>query len=298
MTKSREILVTIGFVVMCIVFTFLSSMMISSIAIIIKLESIGNFLSRIGQLLGILSFFIVWYKKITIFETFDLPLYAPKMIRHLWLALSGAILGLLSLSVIFLIYIGNNAEYQFNDNGVIHWFAISLIPAIIVHFCVGVSEELLFRGYILSKVEQITTFTVANAVQSILFSLTHWFNFGFNWKAFVGLVLFGWLMAYLRILSRSLWLPVGFHALWNISQGSIFGFAVSGAVEKNSLIRVHIGGSEWWSGGAFGPEAGIVSMIWLFLLILIFGFVLWIQSNKASVVSSGKSMKGERVEGV
>src|SRR6266849_1913226 len=46
---------------------------------------------------------------------------------------------------------------------------------------------------------------------------------------------------------------------WNFVQCSFFGYAVSGMTElRTSLIATEQTGPEIWTGGAFGPEGGLV----------------------------------------
>jgi uncharacterized protein len=55
---------------------------------------------------------------------------------------------------------------------------------------------------------------------------------------------------------------MGFHTAWNFLQGAVFGVAVSGnGVPTNSLFRPFIQGNQWLTGGAFGIEASVISVV-------------------------------------
>jgi uncharacterized protein len=62
------------------------------------------------------------------------------------------------------------------------------------------------------------------------------------------------------MLTRSLWLAVGIHWGWNFVQGPVFGAAVSGG-ESEGLFKPVISGPEWATGGAFGPEGGLLALV-------------------------------------
>ena len=65
-----------------------------------------------------------------------------------------------------------------------------------------------------------------------------------------------------------IWMPIGLHAAWNFTQGSIFGFPVSGATDwSEGLVRQAEVGSDLITGGAFGPEGGLVGIAFRFVVI-------------------------------
>jgi hypothetical protein len=55
------------------------------------------------------------------------------------------------------------------------------------------------------------------------------------------------------------WLPIGLHFGWNLTEGGIFGAAVSGG-QYTGVIVAPLSGPPFITGGAFGPEASIAAV--------------------------------------
>ena len=73
----------------------------------------------------------------------------------------------------------------------------------------------------------------------------------------LGVTLAGLFMAYAYLRTRQLWLPIGIHIGWNFFEGPLLGFPVSG-IGTFQLVRNQIAGPTLFTGGSFGPEAGLV----------------------------------------
>lgn len=133
------------------------------------------------------------------------------------------------------------------------------------------SEELLARGYWLRNLSEGLNLFLGVLLSSILFSIAHAYNANVSWQAYFGLFLSGLFFAFCYLRTRQLWLPIGVHLGWNFFEGNVFGFPVSGAYYYQ-LIRQSSGGPELITGGAFGPEGGLillpVLLIGTFIVIL------------------------------
>jgi len=101
--------------------------------------------------------------------------------------------------------------------------------------------------------------------------------------ATVNIALWGFLFGIAFILSGSLAIPIGIHITWNLFQGNVFGFPVSGVTfpaEAVTFISIEQRGPELWTGGTFGPEAGLLCSLALIVgIILILGLVRFRQGN-------------------
>jgi len=134
---------------------------------------------------------------------------------------------------------------------------LGLVVMGVVFAAVGFYEELLFRGYYLQNLIDGTNLPAALALSSIAFGLAHLGNFGASWASTLGILLAGLFLSFAWIRTGSLWLSIGIHLGWNFFQGPIFGFAVSGT-SAPALIEHTVNGPDLVTGGAFGPEAGLI----------------------------------------
>jgi uncharacterized protein len=130
-------------------------------------------------------------------------------------------------------------------------------------------EEILFRGVLFQPLEAAIGTGWALALSGTLFGALHLGNTNATLVGAVAVGLAGVALGAVFAWTRDLWLLTGLHVMWNFMQGPIFGVAVSGNVFQ-SLIRPRIQGPEVFTGGAFGFEAGaitvalcLVSTVWL-----------------------------------
>jgi hypothetical protein len=93
-----------------------------------------------------------------------------------------------------------------------------------------------------------------------VFALLHLTNDNAGVLSTAGLFVNALLFAAAVLVTRRLSTAIGLHIAWNFAQGAVFGFPVSGDKEGASLIGIHQGGATLITGGAFGPEAGLVGI--------------------------------------
>lgn len=126
-------------------------------------------------------------------------------------------------------------------------------------------EEILHRGFIFQRLIDGIGVWGAQLLIASLFAIGHWGNPGMlgstqvfaSLDLFLGSLIFG--LAYIK--TRSLALPIGMHLGWNWSQGNILGFGVSGHDTSGWFKPVFHGMEEWLTGGEFGPEASVFSVL-------------------------------------
>ena len=126
-----------------------------------------------------------------------------------------------------------------------------------VFILVGWNEELLSRGYHLQTLASGFNLFWGVVISSTVFGFLHIFNPGSSWVAVLGITVAGFYFAFAYLRTKQLWLPIGLHIGWNFFEGVVFGFPVSG-LDIYPLTRIDVTGPVLWTGGAFGPEAGLI----------------------------------------
>ncbi|HEX5042305.1 MAG TPA: CPBP family intramembrane glutamic endopeptidase [Candidatus Polarisedimenticolaceae bacterium] len=139
-------------------------------------------------------------------------------------------------------------------------FAAALALALFQDVCVGIQEELITRGSLLRNLSDGLGTARAVLVSSTLFALLHLGNPNASALGMVGIFAAGVLLAVARLRTGRLQAAIGLHIAWNFFEGAVFGFAVSGTRERVHVIAIAQGGPTLWTGGVFGPEAGLLGI--------------------------------------
>lgn len=140
-----------------------------------------------------------------------------------------------------------------------------LIPALIsTGLVAAVAEEIVFRGVLLRLVEDALGTWVAIGVGGLTFGLAHLSNQNATlWGALAIALEAGLLFSALYVVTRSLWWCMGLHFAWNVLQGPVFGSAVSGSGTASGLLTAQFSGPDWLTGGSFGIESSLISVVLL-----------------------------------
>ncbi|GAA0631058.1 type II CAAX endopeptidase family protein [Sphingomonas ursincola] len=137
-----------------------------------------------------------------------------------------------------------------------------MLPAISMAISSGFLEELLFRGALFRIVEEWLGSWISVVVSSVVFGAVHLMNptATLTGAIFISIEA-GLLLAAAYMLTRRLWLGIGFHISWNYTQSAVFGGIVSGGVAEPGLFKTVTEGPELLTGGNFGLEASLVPCI-------------------------------------
>ena len=134
----------------------------------------------------------------------------------------------------------------------------------------AMAEELVFRGYGFQILLAAAGPWATILPVSILFAALHGANPNSNWLGLVNTAGFGVIFGYAFLRSRDLWLPIGLHFGWNFTL-PLFGANLSGFTMTVTGHEMVWTAGKFWSGGEYGPEAGIPTSA---VLVVLFVF-LW-----------------------
>lgn len=148
-------------------------------------------------------------------------------------------------------------------------FWISILTPVALFLCVGIYEELIFRGYQIKNASEglggligpRAAILVAWLITSSMFAVAHIPNPNSTLVSTTNIALAGLMLGAGYVLTGKLAIPIGLHISWNLFQASVFGFPVSGLdASRATFIDIQQSGPEVWTGGEFGPEAGLLTI--------------------------------------
>ena len=171
-------------------------------------------------------------------------------------------------------------------------FPAAILIPLMIFIMVGFYEELLSRGYHLINlaeglsgkfIKPRAAIFLATLISSAVFGIFHAANPNATVSSTLNICLAGIFLAAGFLLTEELAIPIGLHISWNFFQGNVFGFPVSGAdIRSATLIQIQQSGPEWLTGGAFGPEGGLLGIISNLLGILL--IILWVKRKTGKAV--------------
>ena len=132
------------------------------------------------------------------------------------------------------------------------------------YLCAGISEELLFRGFIFRRLIAGLGFWQAQVICTAMFLLVHLANPGLEGATMVigssNLILFSLAMGFFAVKTESLAIPIGIHAAADLVQGGVLGLGTSGLFGGQGLFQTTLSGPAWLTGGAFGLEGSVLTV--------------------------------------
>lgn len=177
---------------------------------------------------------------------------------RLSMLVAGFVLGSLAVAApaVLLLGAGQLEVVAAADGG---WWSTALLAAVVL-LPSAFAEELFARGYIFALVREAAGWKVALAGTSIGFGLLHVANPGANWQSLSVVVLAGFFLGSIVLVTGSLYAATLAHFAWNWFIAAVLHMPVSGIpVAGSPDYRVVETGPDWLTGGSWGPEGGIAA---------------------------------------
>lgn len=134
-------------------------------------------------------------------------------------------------------------------------------PLVVLGLLPGITEEIVARGILFRVVEEGVGSWAALIFSALLFGFGHAANPNATiWSSVAIAIEAGLLLGMAYAWTRSLWFCMGLHAAWNFTQGPLLGIPVSG-FDVEGLLISRTQGPEIISGGEFGAEASILTLV-------------------------------------
>lgn len=185
--------------------------------------------------------------------------------------------------IIFITFLGiitgiTNFQF-FGSTTFLNWIYIFILSLITFLF-VGFGEEILFRGYVFNKLLESGNKIWAIGLSAIIFML---FHIGTYSKPldFMDVFLAGIFLAFLYDTSKSLWLSIGFHFMWDFTQ-SFFITIEEQNIKATSILNFSIPNNVHAFGIDFGCKFEVVFIIVEFIFIGIMIYIRYMKKNKIS----------------
>ena len=187
----------------------------------------------------------------------------------------GALMGMVMVGItLMIIALGGGMSFEWRGIDRSQYLSFALI--VIAWIVQSSSEEMLIRGYLLSRIGVRRGCAVGIIISSICLSLLHSFNLGISWMAFLNISLMSVFLGLYVLRTGNLWGACGWHTAWNLVQGNILGLnvsgnqlAVAGEVWRGKMMSKNI----LLTGGEFGIEASLATTL-IMLAAIVFSLFI------------------------
>ncbi len=238
---------------------------------------------QLGFLLWMVRWLVLKVEKRP-FKLSQLGLVSVDRSKHILFGVSFAVT--LSLLTIGIGFVTGSLEYLgdgFDLFGAAQVFVTALLAGVLA-LASGFGEEIAFRGYLQTRITQRYNSSVAVMIVAVLFALSHPVNTTGNPLLYLAnAILVGILFGTIFIRTRSLWMGIALHTVWNYMQIAVL------AVRNSADERFF--GSPFF---VFDNVSGSTQMLIEFGVILL-AVVLFLLVVKPSVKISEKAQHGQAV---
>ena len=209
----------------------------------------------------ILLFFVKYFEKTT-FDYFGFT--KENNLESIKVGLGLAILGV--IGVVAILLLSNNIFLLVSKD-----LKIGIIVILIVLVLIqGFFEEIIFRGYLMTRLAVKKGKWLAIILSSIFYLVFHMSNPSTSKLDLINIFLISIVMSLLYWYFDNVLVVAVFHAFWNCISGVIFGFSISGIRVLDSIFVVEtISDKQILTGGSYGIEGSIITTVFFAILGLL-----------------------------
>ena len=210
---------------------------------------------------GILLFFVKYFEKITY------NYFGFSKENNLVAIKAGFGLAIFSVvGVVAILLISNNVSLTLSND-----FKISTIIILIILVLIqGFLEEIVFRGYLMTRLAAKKGKWIAIILSSLFYLVFRMSNPTTSKLDLINIFLISIVMSLLYWYFDNILVIAIFHAFWNCISGVILGFNISGIRVSDSLFAVKaISDKQILIGGSYGIEGSIIATVFFAILGLL-----------------------------
>ena len=218
---------------------------------------------------GILLFFVKYFEKTT-YDYFGFS--KENNVLAIKAGLGLAIFSVVGVVVILLI--SNNISLTLSNNFKIGTIIILIILVLIQGFI----EEIVFRGYLMTRLATKKGKWIAIILSSLFYLVFRMSNPTTSKLDLINIFLISIVMSLLYWYFDNILVIAIFHAFWNCISGVILGFNISGIRVSDSLFAVKaISDKQILIGGSYGIEGSIIATVFFAILGLLVYMSLYLK---------------------
>ncbi|MFA9397844.1 MAG: lysostaphin resistance A-like protein [Clostridiaceae bacterium] len=153
-----------------------------------------------------------------------------------------------------------------------------LFLSLITFIFVGFGEEIFFRGYIFNRLKESGGYIWSIIMSSLIFMIFHIGTYS-KLLDFIDVFLAGIILVSIYIITDSLWMPIGFHFVWDFTQSFIVRIEDI-PMSFSTVLNFKVPGNFYINGYNFGCSFELIFILFEFLfLALLFYKYKKIKSN-------------------
>jgi membrane protease YdiL (CAAX protease family) len=128
--------------------------------------------------------------------------------------------------------------------------------------------EVAFRGFLFARLIAAIGTAPATVFMALLFALFCGLQPNATPLAEASAFFAGILLSLCYLRTHALWLGWGLHFAWGLTLTVFLGLPIAGSAAYTSLVVTNATGPDWLTGGAYGPEAALFTLVVLIAAIL------------------------------